>query len=39
LGIYGKISGILEFFLVLWEKVAEFGHSGYTGKIDILEDF
>jgi hypothetical protein len=26
-------------FLVLWEKIAEFGQPGSTGKIGILEDF
>jgi hypothetical protein len=24
---------------VFWEKVAEFGHPGSTGKVGILEDF
>jgi hypothetical protein len=28
-----------DFFFVFWEKVAEFGHPGSTGKVGILEDF
>jgi hypothetical protein len=37
--IFGIISGILRFLLILWEKVAEFDHPGNTGKIGIHEDF
>jgi hypothetical protein len=36
LGILVKFLNV--FFLVLWQKVAEFGHHD-TGKIGILEDF
>jgi hypothetical protein len=28
-----------DFLLVLWEKVADFGHPGSTEKIVILADF
>jgi hypothetical protein len=43
--IVDGISRIFKFFseflgfLMLWEKVAEFGHSGSTGINGIFEDF
>jgi hypothetical protein len=43
--IFGEFLGFLEilvvlgFYLVLREEVSEFGHSGSTEKIGILEDF
>jgi hypothetical protein len=36
---FGSTSGIFGFYLVLLEKVAEYGQPSTNGKIGILEDF
>jgi hypothetical protein len=37
--IFGSVSGIFGFFLVVWQKVAEFGHPSSTGIIGYFEYF
>jgi hypothetical protein len=38
-GFLGTLVGFLDFFWVLQEKVAEFGHPSRTRTIGILENF